>query len=373
MSGPHVAFNALWLDPERSGGTETYLRGLVPALLRCRPEARVTVVTTRRGAAALRADGWAEWCAVVEQPTDEGERRQRLHHELIVLPRLARKLGCDLLHSPASMGPPASPIPHVVTIHDLTFERFRTLSLRSTVAMRVLVRLAARSASVVLTGSRASKDEVVGGLRLNPARVLVVPHGAGRPTGVEPGDLPAGVPDDARVVLCVAALRPHKNQELLVRALPHLPRDVVLVLAGTHEPYARRVRALADEMGVGDRVLLPGYLTDAEVEALWRAAACAALPTRAEGFGLPVLEAMARGVAVACSDIPVLREVAGDAAHWFPTDGPVAAARAIRAAMDDDGARGRIRAAAYTWDRAAAGTWEGYDLALAAPGRARRR
>ena len=82
-------------------------------------------------------------------------------------------------------------------------------------------------------------------------------------------------------------------------------------------------------------------------------AACAAFPTRGEGFGLPVVEAMRRGVPVACSDLPVLREVGEDVPHYFDPDDPAAAAAAIRAAMEDGGAgrRGRERAAAFSWAR----------------------
>jgi glycosyltransferase involved in cell wall biosynthesis len=165
----------------------------------------------------------------------------------------------------------------------------------------------------------------------------------------------------------VAAKRPHKNQELLVRALASLPADVAVVLVGHAEPYENELRRLAAELGVARRVHLLGYVTDSDLEGLWRAAACAAFPTLGEGFGLPVLEAMQRGVPVACSDIPVLREVGGPVPHYFPPHEPEAAARAIQDAWSDAAAAaaGRARAAGFTWEAAARGTWEAYERALA--------
>jgi glycosyltransferase involved in cell wall biosynthesis len=208
---------------------------------------------------------------------------------------------------------------------------------------------------VLISGSAAARDDVCEMLDLDPQRFVVVHHGAGRLPTTPPAE---GVRerlglDGRRVVLCVGAIRPHKNQRLLVDALPHLPEDVSLVLAGRHE------RGAGDIVGHA-HVVAPGYLTDGELEALWRIADCAAFPTRAEGFGLPVVEAMQRGVPVACSDIPVLREVGGDAVHTFDPDDPRAAAAAILAALGEDGARGRARAQRFTWEASAHGTYEAY-------------
>jgi glycosyltransferase involved in cell wall biosynthesis len=164
---------------------------------------------------------------------------------------------------------------------------------------------------------------------------------------------------------------PHKNQGLLVRALPSLPADTLVMLAGHAEPYEAELRALAGELGVAEHVRFVGYLPDDELEGLWRLASCAAFPTLSEGFGLPVIEAMARGVPVACSDLPVLREVGGEVAHYFPPDDIPAAAAAIEAAWADPNAAraGRERAARFSWEAAARGTLEAYRRALIAAGR----
>src|SRR5918992_5785338 len=241
--------NALFLDPAASGGPETYMRGLVPALARERPGARLTVVTTRSGAGALRRDGWGEWADVRELPCEDGQRLRRTWAEQVVLPRLARRLKADVLHSLASVAPIRPGLPAAITLHDVTFLLRRTFGRVTTAGMRAVVTRAARRADSLLTGSFAARDEVCAVLGLDPQRFLVVPHGAGRPPDVEP--LPEaelrsrhGL-GEARVVLCVAAKRPHKNQEVLLRALPELPDRTVLVLAGHAEPYERELRTLA--------------------------------------------------------------------------------------------------------------------------------
>jgi glycosyltransferase involved in cell wall biosynthesis len=367
----HIALNALFLAPSVSGGPETYMRGLVPALAAERPSARLTVVTTRSGAAALRADGWGDWSDVRALPCEDGQRLRRTWAEQVLLPRLARRLRADVLHSLASLAPIRAGLPAAITLHDVTFVRLPTFSRVTTVGMREIMLRAARRADALLTGSAAARDEVCAAFGLDPAEVAVVPHGAGPLVRAEP--LPeaelrrrhrlAG----RRVVLCVAAKRPHKNQELLLRALEHLPGETVVVLAGHAEPYEGELRSLAARLGVEDRVRFLAFVPDGELEGLWRLADCAAFPTLGEGFGLPVIEAMRRGVPVACSDLPVLREVGGDVPHYFSPHDPAAAAAAIESASRDGHAAedGRRRAEGFTWAESARLHWEVYERALA--------
>jgi glycosyltransferase involved in cell wall biosynthesis len=366
-----LLLNALFLDPGASGGPETYLRGLAPALRDARPQTQITVATTRAGAAALRADGWAAWADVRALPCDEGQRGRRQLAEQVLLPALARRLRVDLLHSLASVAPVRTPgTTHVITLHDVTFFRAQTFNAVTTFGMRQIVARAARHADALVTGSAAARDEIVAELGLDPARFTVVHHGVGDPRSVEPSPA-ADVRDlfglrDRRVVLCVASKRPHKNQELLVRAAARLPDDVAIVLAGHPEPYDRELRALAAQTGVSDRVVFADYVSAPDLEALWTMAACAAFPTRGEGFGLPVVEALLRDRSVACSDIPVLREVADGLPRFFNPDDVPGAAQAIQACLDEPRHGGREWAKQFTWQAAAEGTWQAYDRALAA-------
>ena len=366
---PHIALNALFLDPGVTGGPETYLRALVPELVARAGGARFTLLTSPRGARALRRD-WNGLLPIVALPADDDQPARRTLVETLYLPDLVRRRGFDLVHSLSNRGPLRAGARHVVTVHDAIFFTHDTLGLVSTIGMRTVVRAAARRADAVITDSAAASAEIARHVGIDPGSIAVVHLGAGRPAQVAPAPEPElrdrlGL-GRSRVVLCVGALRPHKNQELLVRALPHLPDDVTLVCAGHGEGYERRVRDLAGELGVGDRLVLPGYAAEADLEGLWRMAAAAAFPTRVEGFGLPVLEAMRRGVPVACSAIPVLREVAGDAAEWFDPEDPAAAAAAIERALGDGRGpeAGRARAAEFTWERTAAATRAVYDRVL---------
>jgi len=363
-----VGINALFLDPGRSGGPETYMRELVAALVEEAPQTRFTLVTTRRGADVLARDGWGERVRLVALPADEGERVRRQVAEQLLLPRLARRRGFDVLHSLASVAPIVARVPHAITLHDVTFFTRRTFDPVTTFGMRTIVSQAARRADALLTGSLAARDEICAVLGFAPERFAVVPHGLGRARGtVAPADHAAvrerlGLGGE-RLVVCVAAKRPHKNQEVLVRAAPLLGARTDVVLAGHPEPYDAELRRIAAETPGAQRVRFVDYVPDDELEALWELADCAVFPTLAEGFGLPVVEAMDRGVPVACSDIPVLHEVGGDVPCYFDPHDPASVAAAVEAAIGEAPERvprGRTRAAGYSWAEAARGTLEAY-------------
>jgi glycosyltransferase involved in cell wall biosynthesis len=370
MSIRDVLLNALFLQPGQSGGPETYLRGLVPALAREFTQTRFVVAATRDGAAALRSDGWTDFAAIEVVPVDQRNRVRRLIAEQLVLPWRSQRRGFDVLHSLASMAPVWTATPSVITLHDATFLRIRTLPRTTTLAFRLTVGPAARRADALMTGSEAARDEISSRLGLDPDRFLVVPHGPGHPLGdAADKEIVRRTLDlvERRVVLCVAAKRPHKNQELLIRAVTTLPDDVVVVLVGHPESYDAELRSLAARLAVDDRVRFVSFVPDSELEALWQIAGCAAFPTLGEGFGLPVLEAMARGVPVACSDIAVLREVGGSVPFYFDPRDAGSAARAIRAALADEERipAGKERASGYSWENSARGTFEAYERAVA--------
>lgn len=366
-----MVLNALFLAPGVSGGPETYLRGLAPALAEEFPDLRLTVVTTESGASFLREIGFGGFADVQSLPCEDGQRLRRTLAEQLLLPRAARRAGGQLIHSLASTAPIWPRMPAVITLHDVTFIRLRTFGAVTTFGMGAVIAGAARRADVLITGTAAARDEICETLHLAPERFVVVHHGYGRADPGQPVELSQLRArhrlEQARVVLCLGAKRPHKNQELLVRAAAELDEDVVILLVGHPEPYEEKLRALAAQHAATDRIRFIGAVSDAELEGLWRIAGCFAFPTLGEGFGLPLLEAMRHGVAVACSDLPVLREIGGDAPVFFDPHSPPDAARAIRAALDDRerAARGPAHAAQFTWERAARGTYAAYERALA--------
>lgn len=369
-----VGLNALFLDPGVSGGTETYVRELVPELLAAAPDLRWEIATTRRGAPAVRALAPPARLRVFTLPVDDDEPARRTLVEQIRLPRLARTRRWDVLHSLGSRSPLRVSAASVVTIHDVIFFAHATMGRVSTLGMRESVRWGARAADAVIAISETAGREIIAATGADPARVHVVPHGSGRAPSAAPapdGEVRAryDLPPRGRLVLCVAAKRPHKNQRLLLEALAHLPADVVVACVGHDEGYGTTLARDAAARGLAPRFRLIERVDDTELEGLWGLAAAVALPTRAEGFGLPLLEAMGRGLPVACSDLPVLREVGAGVPHWFGPDDALGAARAILAALDDSEARerGRRQAARFSWARAAEGTLAAYRQALRAP------
>ncbi len=367
--------NALFLEPAVSGGPETYLRGLAPALRNVMPETKLIVATTHRGAEALRAAGWESWCAIVEFPCDEGQRARHLFAEQVLLPKEAWRRRVDLVHSLASIGPVWTPrVRHVVTLHDVTFFHEATFGKLTTAAFRAVVRGVAVDVDAAVTGTAVARDDIANVLDLRRDGFTVAHHGR---QPVVPGRGHRNAVRDRlrlngnRVVLCLGAKRPHKNQELLLRACQELPSAVHLVLVGHPEAYDATLRALASTSQIDDRVTFLDHVPDVELEGLWELADCAAFPTKAEGFGLPVIEAMERGVALACSDIPVLREVGGDIPRYFPVDDPVACAAAIMDCIygEDRRSAGRDRAAGFTWSSAAEMTMGAYGRAMQRPPR----
>ena len=245
---------------------------------------------------------------------------------------------------------------------------------RAGLVMGALSRSSARRADRVIAISHAARDDFVTTLGLDPARIDVTPLGVQPPTLAQP-ELASELRqrlglDHDHVVLCVAQKRPYKNLATLVRAAAQLEERPAVVLVGAPTPYEEELRELANQLGVHEQVDF-GWVSEAELEALYRLANCFVLPSLIEGFGLPVLEAMAKDVPVACSDRTAMAEVAGDVALFFDPEDQQAVTEAIRRLLDDRELaaqlveRGRERVRLYSWDRTAEATLESYRHAVA--------
>jgi glycosyltransferase involved in cell wall biosynthesis len=264
----------------------------------------------------------------------------------------------------------------VVTIHDVNYAVAPEGHTKAMLyGQRIVVPAAARSADRVITGSAHSRATVIAHLGVAPGRIDVVPHGGGRPPGpaTPERELRAKLGlGDAPFILCFSARRPHKNLSRLVAAVARMRAQPAptLVLPGYRTAFDAELATQARELGIADRVRLLDWVDDADLEGLYAAARVFAFPSLAEGFGLPVLEAMARGVPVACSDASSLPEVGGDAARYFDPFDVDSIAAALDELLTDRSvasrlaAAGRAQAAIFTWQRAARGTLATYERAL---------
>lgn len=376
-----VALNLVFLVPGETGGMEVYARELLPRLAALPNVEPVALVN--RVAAAEREAPWGAGGAVpaVVAPVDARDRRQWVWGEQRHVPRLAKRLGADLVHSLASTGPArlAGGPPRVTTVHDLHYAVVpgAHFGLRG-LGMRLLVPAAVKASRRVIADSRATKDDVVRVLGFPAERIDVVhlattPPPAGAPATPE-AELRARLELGERpILLSLAAKRPHKNVEGLIDALAGIPaeRRPVLVVPGYATEHETVLRARAADAGVAEEVRFPGWLERADVEGLWRAARAHVLPSFYEGFGLPALEALARGVPSACSNRASLPEVADEAALLFDPDDPAAIRAAIERLLGDEPLRERLRAAGllraaqFSWERCARETAAVYERALA--------
>ena len=377
LSAVHIGLNLIFLVPGETGGMEVYARELLPALLGQAPAQTRFTVFVNREAAATTEGPWAALCPAVTVPVHARRRAEWVLGEQALLPPLAARAGVDLMHSMASTAPLWGPFRRVVTIHDLIYARFPEAhaGIRDR-GMRVLVPAAARTSRRVIADSESTRRDLVGLLGLPGSKIDVVPLGLGTVRTAAPA--PAAQLRtrfelaERAVVLSLSAKRPHKNLPALIEALALIPpaRRPVLVLPGYPTWHEDELRAQALARGVAGDVRLLGWLSGSELEGLWALAEAFVFPSLYEGFGLPVLEAMARGVPVACSNASSLPEVAGDAALLFdPRDvGAIAGALqrllAEPALREELRRRGLARAREFTWQRTADLTLASYNRAL---------
>ena len=338
----------------------------MPALLNL--DLRLTLFAADEAYPSLLAEPWAGDAAIIRVPVQARSRTRRVLAEQTLLPRAARRARVDLLHNTLNTAPVLPGVVQVTTIHDVIYKRFPETAGFLNAGVALLVPLAARRSQRVLTVSEASKQDIVRYLGADPSEVDVALNGPGLAELSEPvseAELRAQLElGDARIVLTVAAKRPHKNLGRLLDAFGRVETDAVLVVPGFATSHAAELESRA-----GERVRFVDWVDDRALDGLYRAATCFVLPSLAEGFGLPVLEAMIRDTPVACSDIPVLHEVAGDAALYFEPLDPGSIADTIQRALADDalrrelGAIGSERARSFSWSAAATATLACYERA----------
>ena len=376
-----VALQSDQLGFAAPGGIGTYVRGLGAALA-ARDD--VDLRTFHARLEDWREEPWMRGRPIVEVP--RSVRSLYPLWDAIGRPRLPAAVElADVVHVTNPSGiPGARRAPGkalVVTVHDLAFLRYPKAFPPAWRALyRLGLRAAARRADVIVVPSEATAGELREATRIAADRIAVTPlaaapmASAARPDGGDGGDRLAGATFPDRYVLAVGTIEPRKNLVRLIRGyrraiaeggFPH-----ALVLAG---PPGWRADEVLRELRPGEpgRVVLVGALGAADLEAAYAGADVVAYPSLHEGFGLPVLEAMARGVPVVASSTSSIPEVAGDAALLVDPRSADLIGDAIAQVLRDTelAARlvtaGRARAATFTWEKTAAATVDAYRRALA--------
>jgi glycosyltransferase involved in cell wall biosynthesis len=372
-----LGLNLLYLAPGETGGSEIYARQLVPALAALRPGEPIWVFVSRELADELREDPWCDGLRVVRLPISARTRARRVAGEQSLLPAAAARAGVTVLHSLGTTAPALIRGRSVVTIHDLIYKHFPDAHGGLLAAgMALLVPLAARRATRIVAISEAVKNDIVSFLRVPESRIDVVRHGPGAESVAKPsaeGELRTRLGlGDAPIVFSPSAHRPHKNLDRLIDAFARVRHDPepLLLIPGYPTGHEAALVNMARVAGVERRVRLLGWLSQGDFEALYRMASFLAFPSLAEGFGLPVVEAMQRGTPVLCSHIPALVELVGDAALVVDPYSVEELAAGMGRLLGDErlrgvlSERGRDRVRAMSWERAAELTLASYERAL---------
>jgi len=342
-----IGVNALYLIPGGVGGTEIYLRELLSALALIDSTNEYFVFTNLETGADLvpKAPNFS-W---KPQAVRASFRPARILWEQTILALEASRYRLDVLFNPGFTAPLLASCRMVSVFHDLQHKRhpeyFRRFDL---LFWRFLLWASAHRSEKLIAVSHFTRADLVKFYRIPKEKITVIPHGVDRRffeldrSRIEP------------FVLCVSTLHPHKNIECLVRVYARKQREYRLVLAGMRGFHTEPIEALIRELEISGRVELTGWLPRDELLGLYTRARAFVYPSTFEGFGMPVLESMAAGIPLACSDIPPLRELAEGCAVFFdPLNEDSLEAALEQVVSGFDAGPGQKRARQYTWEQTA--------------------
>ena len=350
-----VGVNLLWLRPGLVGGSEEYLVRQLVALDTVAPDIELTVFGVP--ALAPAHPDLADVATIVAAPSSARARPMRIALEATWLAAHARRRRLDLVHyGGGTMPARTAGLPTVLTIHDLqylTYPQYFSATRRRYLA--ATMPRSARRADAICVPSAFVARTVVEAFVLPAERIFVVPHGLPRTTSDDDDTNP--IFEQLRLPECFviypAITHPHKNHVTLLQALARVD-DVCAVLLGGRGRAEDEVSAEIVRLGLADRVVRPGRVPDATRDALYRRALALAFPSRYEGFGAPVIEAMALGCPVLAADATALPEVVGDGGELLSPNDVAAWAAALTRLRDDDAhratliAKGRARASRFS-------------------------
>lgn len=339
-----IGVNALYLIPGGVGGTEIYLRNLLRALSEVDAVNQYVVFTNRETGADLVPER-ANFVAA-RQAVHAEFRPARILWEQLILPFAIRKYRLNVLLNPGFTAPFACGRPMVTVFHDLQHKRhpeyFRWLDLPF---WNFFLWAAVHRSGGLIAVSQATADDLE---RYYGRHAQVIHHGVEREffeiaRRREPRDY----------ILCASTTHPHKNLERLLRVHAQTKGAPRLVITGVRGFAAKEIESLA-----GDSVEITGWIPREQLYELYRGALGFIYPSTFEGFGMPVLEAMAAGVPVACSDIPPLREIARSTVHFFDpaSDREISDALLLLASGKIATEVAQRRAGDFSWEKTARAT-----------------
>jgi glycosyltransferase involved in cell wall biosynthesis len=347
-----IGVNALYLIPGGVGGTEIYLRFLLVALAEIDRDNQYFVFTNRETGADL-VPAQANFTHV-PQAVRAVNRPARLLWEQTALPLAALRLRLDVLYNPGFTAPLLCGCRQVTVFHDLQHKRhpeyFRWFDLPF---WNFFLFWSAKVSRVVIAVSDATRDDLLRWYRLPASQVRTIP------SGVDPRFFElASRREPECFLLAVSTLHPHKNLDGLLRAFTIFRErhpEYRLMVSGIHGFFSPQLHALRESLQLGESVEFPGWIPREDLYDLYRRAAAFLYPSLFEGFGLPVLEALAAAVPTACSSIEPLDSIASDAALKFDPRDASAIAAAMQRLVEDDALRAQLaaagprRAAQFLW------------------------
>jgi glycosyltransferase involved in cell wall biosynthesis len=364
----HIGVNALYLIPGGVGGTEIYLRSLLTALAAIDSENRYTIFTNRETGPDL-VPSQANFHHA-PQAVSARNRPARIVWEQTLLPIRAVRLGVQVLFNPGFTAPVFSMCPNVTVFHDLQHlrhpEHFRWFDLP---IWRVMLYTAVHRSRRLVAVSSATADDLVHFYGIPRARLDVVPHGVDEYFF----RIAQQRKSADRMILCVSTLHPHKNLDTLLRAFALFRAgnpEYRLVIAGLRGFYADALEKLRAELGLIESVRFTGWIPRDDLYQLFREATAFVYPSRFEGFGMPILEALAAAIPSACSNVEPMKSIAADAALQFDPHSAEAIREALQALTADSSLRRRLaeagpqRAAQFSWTAAARATLNSLQSAI---------